>query len=47
MNNITLEQACERASKLLREKMLHGVELMRKAEKIALFYDKDGFITGK
>lgn len=42
--NTTLEEALSRASKTLRKKMLYSVELLRKAEKIALSYDKaDGF----
>ena len=39
-----LAQALERASKGLRKKMLHSVELLQKAEKIALNYDaENGF----
>lgn len=42
--NITLSEALERASEGLRKKMLHSVELLQKAEKIALNYDaKDGY----
>ena len=42
--NITLDEALSRASTGLREKMLHSVELLRKAEKIAKVYDpEDGF----
>ena len=37
--NITLSEALERASEGLRKKMLHSVELLQKAEKIALNYD--------
>lgn len=36
---ITLADALERASEGLRKKMLHSVELLQKAEKIALNYD--------
>lgn len=39
--NITLEKALERASAGLRRKMLYSIELLRKAEKIAMSYDKD------
>ena len=42
--NITLSEALERASEGLRKKMLHSVELLQKAEKIALNYDaKNGY----
>lgn len=42
--NITLEEACKRASPGLRIKIAHSVQLLRKAEKIALAYDaQDGF----
>lgn len=42
--NITLSEALERASDGLRKKMLHSVELLQKAEKIALNYDaKNGY----
>ena len=34
--NITLAEALDRASEGLRKKMLHSVELIQKAEKIAL-----------
>lgn len=37
--DITLAEALERASEGLRKKMLHSVELLQKAEKIALNYD--------
>ena len=37
--NITLFEALERASERLRKKMLHSVELLQKAENIALNYD--------
>ena len=36
--NVTLEQALSRASKRLREKIMYSVELLRKAEKLALAY---------
>ena len=39
--NITLSEALERASEGLRKKMLHSVELLQKAEKIALKYDAE------
>lgn len=39
--NITLSEALERASEGLRKKMLHSVELLHKAEKIALNYDAE------
>lgn len=39
--NITLSEALERASEGLRKKMLHSVELLKKAEKIALNYDAE------
>ena len=39
--NITLSEALERASEGLRKKMLHSVELLQKAEKIALNYDTE------
>lgn len=38
---ITLAEALERASEGLRKKMLHSVELLQKAEKIALNYDAE------
>ena len=38
---ITLDEALQRASTGLRQKMLHSVELLRKAEKIARVYDPD------
>ena len=42
--NITLEQAKERAPKWLWRKMEHTIELLQKAERLALIYDKkDGF----
>lgn len=39
--DITLAEALERASARLRKKMLHSVELLQKAEKIALNYDAE------
>lgn len=36
--NITLEQALEKASKPLQEKILYSVNLLRKAEHIAKYY---------
>ena len=39
--DITLSEALERASQGLRKKMLHSVELLQKAEKIALNYDAE------
>ena len=39
--NIKLEEALQRASAGLRRKMLYSIELLRKAEKIAMNYDKD------
>ena len=39
--NITLSEALERASEGLRKKMLHSVELLHNAEKIALNYDAE------
>ena len=39
--NITLEQALEKASPILREKMIRSVELIKKAEKLSLLYDQD------
>lgn len=39
--NITLSEALDRASEGLRKKMLHSVELLQKAEKIALNYDAE------
>lgn len=42
--DITLDQALARASASLRKKMEHSVELLRKAERIALNYDReDGY----
>lgn len=39
--NLTLAEALKRASQQLRKKMLHSVELLQKAEKIALNYDTE------
>lgn len=39
--NIKLEETLKRASTGLRRKMLYSIELLRKAEKIAMSYDKD------
>lgn len=39
--NITLSEALDRASARLRKKMLHSVELLQKAEKLALSYDAE------
>lgn len=39
--NITLAEALNRASERLRKKMIHSVELLQKAEKIALNYDAE------
>ena len=36
-----LSQALERASNGLKEKMLHSIQLLRKAERIALSYDNE------
>lgn len=41
LTGITLEQARERAPKWLWRKIEHSIELLRKAEKLALTYDKD------
>ena len=38
---ITLAEALNRASAGLQKKMLHSVELLQKAEKIALNYDAE------
>lgn len=44
---ITLEEALAKASPLLRRKMLHTVEVIRRAEPLALKYDPDrGFFCG-
>lgn len=39
--NLTLAEALKRASAQLRKKMLHSVELLQKAEKIAINYDTE------
>ena len=39
--NITLAEALDRASEGLRKKMIHSVELLQKAEKIAMNYDAE------
>ena len=36
--NITLEQALARASKGLQKKMMYSIDLLRKAERLALAY---------
>lgn len=41
MNRILLDKALNRASARLQKKMLHSVELLQKAEKIALNYDAE------
>lgn len=42
--DITLEQALQRATAPLRRKMQHSVELLRKAERLAMHYDpQDGY----
>lgn len=44
---ITLAEALNHASARLRKKMLHSVELLQKAEKIALNYDAEqGYFFG-
>lgn len=40
--NITLEEALSKASKGLQKKMVYSIELLRKAERIALAYSVDG-----
>lgn len=37
--SITLDEALQKASPILRAKMEHSVELLRKAERLALMYD--------
>lgn len=45
--NITYEQALEKASPRLRKLMRHSYDVLRKGEKLALFYDKnDGYWLG-
>lgn len=42
--DVTLEQALQRATAPLRRKMQHSVELLRKAERLAMHYDpQDGY----
>lgn len=41
--DITLEQALERCSKGLKEKLLYSVGLMQRAERLALMYDEGGY----
>lgn len=41
-NNTTLEEALQRASKPLARKIEYSVNLIRRAEKIALSYDNRG-----
>lgn len=43
--NITLQQAYERASATLRQKMEYSIHLLQKAEKLALAYDNRGGTT--
>jgi phosphoadenosine phosphosulfate reductase len=50
--DLTLEEALERATPSLQRKMLHSVELLQKAQKIAMMYDSAngywlGFSGGK
>lgn len=40
--NVTLEQALEKASKGLQKKMMYSIELLRKAERLALAYGVGG-----
>ena len=40
--NVTLEEAYARASAVLRRKMEYSVNLLRKAERLALAYDSRG-----
>ena len=40
--NVTLEQALEKASKGLQKKMMYSIDLLRKAERLALAYSVDG-----
>ena len=40
-SGINLEEALKRASIGLRKKMLYSIELLQKAEKIAMSYDKE------
>lgn len=42
--NITLSEALDKASPMLKSKMEHSIELIRKAERLSLMYDaEDGF----
>ena len=43
---IALDEALARATPRLREKMEHTINLLRKAEKLALKYSPDGFLLG-
>ena len=43
--NVTLEEAYARASTVLRRKMEYSVNLLRKAERLALAYDSRGGTT--
>ena len=40
--NVTLEQALEKASNGLQKKMMYSIELLKKAERLALAYSVDG-----
>lgn len=40
--NVTLEQALEKASKGLQQKMMYSIDLLKKAESLALAYSVDG-----
>lgn len=40
--NVTLEQALEKASKGLQKKMMYSIELLKKAERLALAYSVNG-----
>lgn len=40
--NITLEQALEKASNGLQKKIMYSIELLKKAERLALYYSVDG-----
>lgn len=43
---IALDEALARATPRLREKMEHTINLLRKAERLALKYSPDGFLLG-
>ena len=50
--NITLEQALAKASKMLQQKMMYSIDLLKKAERLALAYGGgnglyDWWISGK